>query len=182
MISIKSQTLLCTQLCSTMTDNEQRDGVANEVIVSYHATANFVEITDNAPTLEPQYLPPPPQPSTRPNLQSGMAAYCLDAIIQNQDLMNARERIRRNINERESVSNKLKSIKKMTAARIFLLGKMKLGENIRDSVQSNYDKYVQTAITKAVKATADYRVTVANYNSVFPLNFDPRTWNITQLK
>ena len=120
--------------------------------------------------------------STRPNLQSGMAAYCLDAIVQNQDLMNARERIRSNRDEGESVSEKLKSIKKMKAARMFLLGKTKLGEDIRDSVQANYDKHVHTAATKAVEAAAAYRITVANYDSVFAEESNPKSWNVDQLK
>ena len=174
--------LLNTQLRSTMTDKEQREESTNGVVIPYHATANFVEIAENSPTLDPQYLPPPPQPSTPPNLQSGMAAYCLDAIVQNQDLMNARERIRRNRDEGESVSDKLKAIKKMTAARMFLLGKTKLGEDIRDSVQANYNKHIQTAATKAVEAAAAYRVTVANYNSVFAKNSNPKTWNVDALK
>ena len=84
-----------------MTDNEKRDETGNGVIIPYHATENFVEIAENEPTLDVQYLPPPPQPSTRPNLQSGMSAYCLDAIVQNQDLMDARERIRKNREEGE---------------------------------------------------------------------------------
>ena len=173
---------ISTQLRSTMTENEQRDETGNGVIIPYHATDNFVEIADNKPTLDLQYLPPPPQPSTRPNLQSGMSTYCLDAIVQNQDLMDARERIRRNREEGESVSDKLKAIKKMTAARMFLLGKTSLGEDIRDVVQANYDKHVQAAATKAVKDAATYRVALANYNIVLALNVDPRTWNINQLK
>ena len=79
------------------------------------------------------------------------------------------------------MSDKLKAIK-MIATRMFLLGKMKLREDIRDSVQENYDKHVQTAATKTVKVATAYRVTVVNYNSVFALNVDPRTWNVTQLK
>ena len=91
--------LISTQLRSTMTDNEQRDETGNGVIISYHATYKFIEIADNEPTLDLQYLPPPPQPCTQPNLQSGMLAYCLDAIVQNQDLMDARDGIRRNREE-----------------------------------------------------------------------------------
>ena len=86
-----------------------------------------------------------------------MSAYCLDAIVQNQDLMDARKRIRRNREEGESVSDKLKVIKKMTAARMFLLGKTSLGEDIRDSVHANYDKHVQAAAIKSVKDAATYR-------------------------
>ena len=174
--------LIDTQLRSTMTVNEQRDERTNGVIVPYHATDNFVEIADNEPTLDLQYLPLPPLPASRPNLQSGMSAFCLDAIVQNQDLMDARERIRRNREEGESVSDKLKAIKKMTAAKMFLLGKTRLGEDIRDSVQANYDKHIQAAAAKSVKDAAAYRIIMANYNSVIALNKDPLSWNISQLK
>ena len=72
--------LLDTQLRSTMTAGEPKDEADTNVILPYHATRNFAE-TDNAtPTFNPLYLLPPPQLSSRPNLQSGMSAYCIDMI------------------------------------------------------------------------------------------------------
>ena len=95
--------------------------------------------------------------------------------------MNAGKHIRSNRDEGESVSDKLKSIKKMTAARMFVL-KKKLGEDTCNSVQANYNKHIHIAAAKAVKAATAYCVTVANYNSVFAENINPKTWNVDQLK
>ena len=97
---------------SIMTNIEQKDEADTSMILPNHATRNFVEIDDATPTLDPLYLLPPPQPSSRPNLQSGMSTYCLDMIFQNQDIMDVRERIRKKRDEGESVSNTLKAIKK----------------------------------------------------------------------
>ena len=57
------------------------------VVISYHATANYVEIDDTAPTFDPMFLPTPTTTTNRPNLKDGMAAWCVVAIVQDQDLM-----------------------------------------------------------------------------------------------
>ena len=45
--------LLDTQLCSIMTDGDQKDEADTGVILPYHATYNFVEINDAILTLDP---------------------------------------------------------------------------------------------------------------------------------
>ena len=66
------------------------------IIILYHKTENYVEIDDKEPSLDPQFIEPPKSSDTRPNLSSGMAAYCLDTIVQHQDLMDARKCIENN--------------------------------------------------------------------------------------
>ena len=174
--------LLDNRLRATMTEKEKSDEGTNGIIIPYHETNSFFEIDDDLPTLDVKYLPSPPPPLTKPNLSGGMAAYCLDAIVQNQDLMDARERIRQNRIEGESVSDRLNAIKRMTSAKMFLLGKTKLGEDIRDNARKNYNEHEMTQAANKVKAINAYREMVNDYNSVMALNLDPQQWNVSQLK
>ena len=71
-----------------------------------------------------------------------MAAWCLDAIVRNDDLIASRERIRRDGAKGQSVSEKLKQIKGMTGAKIFLLGETCLGEGVLENVETSYNNKV----------------------------------------
>ena len=83
------------------------------ITIPYHQRQNYIVIDDSAPTLDTKFITPLPPPIIdRPNLSNGMAAWCVDAIVQNQDLMEAHSRIKNNQENRKSVSQKLMEIKK----------------------------------------------------------------------
>ena len=73
------------------------------------------------------------------------------------------------------MTNKLNTIKQMTAAKMFLLGIIRLGEDIRDNIKWNYKVYVETQSESKIKVVNAYSVMVGNYNSVMALNLNP--WN-----
>ena len=72
-----------------------------------------------------------------------MAAWCLDAIIRNNDLVVSRERIQKDAEEGQSISDKLSKIKRMTAASIFLHGETRLGQGVLDNVEASYNNMIQ---------------------------------------
>jgi len=80
--------MLDKQLRSTMTAAEK--GKEKEpdsgITIPYHQRQNYIVIDDSAPTLDTKFITPLPPPIIdRPNLSNGMAAWCVDAIVQNQD-------------------------------------------------------------------------------------------------
>ena len=77
-----------------MTVEEAREEKDIGVIILYHATANYAEIDDITPTFDPRFLPTPIATTDKPNLKDDMAAWCVDTIIQDQDLMAAHIRIK----------------------------------------------------------------------------------------
>ena len=80
------------------------------------------------------------------------------------------------------MSNKLKSIKRMTAAQIFLLGKTRLGDNILQITKITYDKHVQTEATNKINTVIAYRAMVIEYDAIIALNINPKYWTVTQIK
>ena len=80
------------------------------------------------------------------------------------------------------MSNKLKSIKRMTAAQIFLLGKTRLGDDILQITKITYDKHVQTEATNKINTVISYRAMVIEYDTIIALNSNPKSWTVTQLK
>ena len=72
-----------------MADSYYMDEATSGVINPYHESTNYVKINNSAPTLEPHYLLSAAI-TIQPNLKSGMVAFHLDTIVQNQDLMNVR--------------------------------------------------------------------------------------------
>ena len=81
------------------------------IIIPYHKTDNYIEIDDKEPTLDPQYMQPPNLFDTHLNLSSGMDAYCLDTIVQHQDLMDACKQSKKQQDEGQSVSDRLEKSK-----------------------------------------------------------------------
>ena len=90
------------------------------VIIPYHTTANYVDINNAVPTFDPRFLPTPSATTNQPNLKDSMAVCCVDAIVQDQGLMVARRRIKKNREGGRSVSEKLAAIKRMSVAAVFL--------------------------------------------------------------
>ena len=116
---------------------------------------------------------PPVAAHQKPNVQNGMAAWCLDAIVANQDLMESRRRIKKNRKDGQSMSNKLKNIKRMTAATIFLCGTTRLGEDIKDSVQRSFLNHVEKQAESQRSAEVAHRKSIEAYDAVMALNLCP---------
>ena len=82
--------LLDKQLCSTMTDEEHDNEDGKVIIIPFTACKDYVMIDETVSTLNIQS---PPTPSVaaatpqKPNCKSGMAAWCLDTMVANQDMM-----------------------------------------------------------------------------------------------
>ena len=80
------------------------------------------------------------------------------------------------------MSNKLKSIKRMTAAKMCLLGKTRLVNDILQITKITYDKHVQTEATNKINTVISYREMVIEYTAIIALNINPKSWTVAQLK
>ena len=68
-----------------------------------------------------------------------MAAWCVDAIVQDQDLMVARRQIKKNRDNGRNMTEKLAIIKKMEVVEVFLSGLTRLGKGILENTRHNFD-------------------------------------------
>ena len=73
--------LLDTKLCSTMMDEEKGEEERGKIILSYHASSNYVEINKSSPTLDIQYFLIPPITTQKLNIHNYMSTWYLDAIV-----------------------------------------------------------------------------------------------------
>ena len=177
--------MLDKQLRSTMTAAEK--GKEKEpdsgITIPYHQRQNYIVIDDSAPTLDTKFITPLPPPIIdKPNLSNGMAAWCVDAIVQNQDLMEARGRIKKNQENGKSKSQKLMEIKKMTAAAAFLTGTTRLGEGVFQRVKRGIDEADAKQAEAKRSADLTHRAALLEYDAVMALQKPPTSWNVAQLK
>ena len=108
------------------------------IIIPYTNDLNFIEIDESLPTLDVKYTSNHAIPA-KSNISGGMAAWCMDAIVKNEDLMASREYIKHDGDVGCTVSEKLAQIKRMTAASIFLNGENRLGKGILENVEALYN-------------------------------------------
>ena len=133
--------VLDTAIRATMTKIEIKTEKESGILILYTLIGNYAKLDESLPTVDVQYLSQNINPS-KPNLKGGMATWCLDAVVQNDDLMASCKRIQRDGEEGQSVSEKLKQIKGITAAKMFLLGETCLVQGVIENVETSYNSKV----------------------------------------
>ena len=88
------------------------------------------------PRFDDQYLHPPESPpAEQMNLSQGQGAFCLDAIVRHKDLMEARERIKKERKEGKSAADMIEEQKgAVTSGKAFGAGIFRIGETILQAV------------------------------------------------
>ena len=90
------------------------------------------------------------------NFNNGTASFCLDALVQQHDLLKSRERIKNEQSKGLSVSEMLKKAKKVTSGAVFKSGTNRLGKDILEICKENTNKKVKQLKDKMKKAEKDY--------------------------
>ena len=90
------------------------------------------------------------------NFNTGTASFVLDAIVQQEDLLKARERIKREREDGQSVSEKLKKSAKITAGVMWKCGTNHLGRNLLDLMKEDQVKKMSEEKNKLKKAESTY--------------------------
>ena len=121
-----------------MTKTEVEEQTNCSIIMPYINDLNFIEIDESLPTLDVKYTSNHAIPA-KSNISGGMAAWCMDAIVRNEDLMASRERIKHDGDVGRTISEKLAQIKRMTAASMFLHRKTRIGEGIQENTETSYN-------------------------------------------
>jgi len=88
--------LLDNNICATMTTEEKSKDSERSIIILTHRYEKYVNLTTNAPSLNPQFILTVTPDTTKKldlNFSEGTALRCLDQIIQLTNIMEARNRI-----------------------------------------------------------------------------------------
>lgn len=115
------------------------------------------------------------------NYGEGTSKFCLDLLVQNDQLIQARKDMLKNKDEGQTLKQKLEGCKKMTSAGIFLAGIVKLGGDVFDRVKENIQKKRKEENNKVVKAENLYKIYKSKAEKVVMLNLTPEKMLIDQL-
>ena len=121
--------LLHTDIRATMTAQEREIETTSKEIIPPRLFKKAINV--EAPNHDAKFLHPPTK-EVKVNLQSGTAAYCLDRLVCHNDLMLARERIKKERDTGASIREKLENAKKITAGALVKAGTHRLGKTIFD--------------------------------------------------
>ena len=186
--------LLNTTLRATMTNDEKQNEIGSVLIpkavqfiptpsTSLSATCTTLVTTcttlattcttlatiTNAPStprFDPAYIQiSDSQPREKMNYASGTAAFCLESIVKNSDLQNARERIKREQKIGKTISERILEQKgAITAGKLFQAGSCRIGKTVFDLVNTNADNIKRAAKEKgeALKVALLEKIRKAN--------------------
>ena len=162
-----------------MTKEDHELEERSTITIPYTPTENYTAIEESTLTYNIQFL------STTttiivdcPYLKDGMASWCVDTIVQNQDLIELRSRIKINRKQGKGVSDNLKEIKWMTAAAVFLFDTTLLGQGVLDNVNQSYNTHKIKQVEVKQNSEKLYCLMVVEYDAVISLNLPPIRWTI----
>ena len=128
--------LLNKEIRATMT-KEQRTN--EKIVIPIQLKENYIEIDDDSPTFEMKYLKKEEKIDPSLNLSQGFGFECIKQIISSNDLNEAREKIKKEKEIGQSVEERIKEIKNMSAGTLFLAGSVKIGQSVYDNVNATID-------------------------------------------
>ena len=106
-------------------------------------------------------------PASDLNFSSGQSLTCLKAMLSQDQLHEARQRIREDRSHGMSIKEQLKSNTKLSAGILFKAGSNRLGKTVFEVCKENYDDKQKTAIKKIQKEEEEYKRNVSNAQKVF---------------
>jgi len=102
-------------------------------VVSVQSTFDNISLLVTVPTFDPKHaIAPCDEEKKVVNFSQVAAAFCLDKIVQQSDLMAMQERIKSNHQEGLTYKERLQQIKAFTAGQVFRAKGCRVGKDIRD--------------------------------------------------
>jgi len=147
-------------LRETMTDEDKQDELnSNAITLPLPSSCTTLVVSDSTltPTFDPSFLRiTDGQEHTPLNYSQGMTACCLDAMVSENDIKEARQRNQQNKNKGKSLKEKVEGWRKVIGGKLFAAGECRLGKSVFERVKAN--KTTQTRKDKATreKASAAY--------------------------
>ena len=104
------------------------------------------------------------------NFSSGMSGFCLQLILSQEMLQNARSRINENIDKGKILKDHIKKSKALSAGIIFKAGELRLGKTVFDIHKENLREKKRKMNEKIKKDEKLYHENVAKAKAVFETN------------
>ena len=101
------------------------------------------------------------------NFSSGMSNYCLKAYVSNEQLQQAREQMRKDMDSGKSIKEQLKESTRLSAGIVFKAGSSRLGKTVFDVYKENQEEKHRIAIDKIRNDEKVYNENVRKAEEVF---------------
>ena len=179
--------LLNPQIRSTMTQDE-RDN--EEVEIPSHLKANFRLQDADAPNFDPSFLEQKPSAvpehdNPKLNTSQGFASFCIDKIIDHNDKMEARERIKQRQRLGKSKEEMLDEIKgKFSSGKLFKSGNVRIGQSLHQFFQKTRNQTDASLLEAYNKAKEAHTSLIEKANLVLngPKAQSPQSWSVSKLR
>ena len=147
------------------------------------AAVSTIPSSPECPPLTTASSPVTNPPVERLNYSNGVAAMCLDSMVAHDDLMQARERIRREQSEGKTISERIKEQKgAVTAGKLFNVGVCRIGRTVFDLVNENATNVKKQAEEKGVAAREALEEKIREANEIKALQKAPDKLTNAQLR
>ena len=172
--------LLDPTLRSTMTAKERSNEYhqLNEIILPSNrlqCDGDTMTETESEPTLD--NLPT----HEHLNFSTGLSQYCLKAYLSNEQLQQAREEIREDMNNGKSIKQQLKESTRLSAGILFKAGSSRLGKTVFDIHRENMIEKNEKEIQRIKKDELMYKEQVEKAREVFEKKTNIETMTIREL-
>ena len=177
--------MLDPSICASITREEEANELLDNsvIIVPFKERVKFTNLIDLSPTFDAKFISEPiPEEKKKGNYSTGVAAWCLDNIVQQHDLHAARGRIKKNREVGKSLKEKLVESKGITAGRLFKAGSCRIGKTIFDIQKENRAQAEEVASKKERDAKVAYRKARDAADTIIAKNPNPKSWSNAELK
>ena len=123
----------------TEDEKEKEESVDCKAVLPYHQKHNNTDLV-TVPTFNSELAIIPVEEEKKiVNFSGGTAAFCLDKMVSQHDLMATREHNAENQDERLTMAEKLKKMKSITAGQLFKAMGCHIGKDIFNIHKENID-------------------------------------------
>ena len=165
--------LLDPSIRATMTEHELADEVTNNLIPTSVVNNTLLEQID---TKSKKLLLPEQSNinytdiSKKLNYSRSTSAFCVDALLQNEDLMKSRERIKKESKKGKCLREQIKDVKRLTAGKLFKMGTTRLGKSLLDVHKENVANEYMKQKDKLLKEKIKYDESMAKGKEILDKN------------
>ena len=167
---------------ATMTSVEREEENLSEAVTPSNACIDSIlDLTAESPTFDPAFLKMTTYDKSW-NYTNGVSAFCVDALVSHQQLMQSRERAKKERDNGKTTREKLEVGKRVTASVLFHAKTARLGMDVFDIQDANYNDKIAEEKEKIENRNTAYRAAKAKADAFILTGKDHEKWTIADLK
>ena len=107
------------------------------------------------------------------NYSSGVATFCLDVMVQQEDLTSARKRIKMDRETWKTLEERLQATKKLTAINLFKIGNVRVRKTVFQAWKQNVEAAAREDQQRYKKKRQEHNAMVTAAKEILATSVDP---------